>query len=165
VYYFRHSQRHADGTAALSSSTLSIALRFSAAHRRAVLRFFVSQLRRACVMASESEGFKGLMQRDVLFCILSSQVKFFPTPVGTPGGKPQRLTASAKKRALRPYFPTASFAGGAPQNPVSSKSEEKRSSLGSSLGSNLVGALVTQRRGKSPRRRAPRPAAGHRRTP
>jgi hypothetical protein len=28
-----------------------------------------------------------------------------PHPVGTPGGKPQRLTASAKKVRERPYFP------------------------------------------------------------
>jgi len=55
-----------------------------------------------------------------------------PHPVGTPGGKPQRLTASAKKEREheRPYFPPPRFAGGAPQHPVSSKSEEKHRNSG-----------------------------------
>jgi hypothetical protein len=87
-----------------------------------VLVAIASSIARAAGRSGQSRA-PGTLNQDIL-----------PHPVGTPGGKPQ---TSAKKERERPYFPQPHFAGGAPQNPVSSKSEEKQSSLGSSLGSNL----------------------------
>ena len=51
-------------------------------------------------------------------------VKSFPTPVGTPGGKPQRLTASAKKERERPYSHSLVLPVGASQTPFPQKAKK-----------------------------------------
>ena len=48
----------------------------------------------------------------------------FPTPVGTPGGKPQRLTASAKKGRERPYSHSLVLPAGASQTPFPQKAKK-----------------------------------------
>ena len=52
------------------------------------------------------------------------QRPFFPTPVGTPGGKPQRLTASAKKERERPYSHSLVLPVGASQTPFPQKAKK-----------------------------------------
>ena len=53
-----------------------------------------------------------------------SSFRSFPTPVGTPGGKPQRLTASAKKGRERPYSHSLVLSVGASQTPFPQKAKK-----------------------------------------
>ena len=55
---------------------------------------------------------------------LSLRPVSFPTPVGTPGGKPQRLTASAKKERERPYSHSLVLSVGASQTPFPQKAKK-----------------------------------------
>ena len=52
------------------------------------------------------------------------QRPFFPTPVGTPGGKPQRLTDCAKKERERPYSHSLVLLVGASQTPFPQKAKK-----------------------------------------
>ena len=113
-------------------------------------------------------------------CLYHRQ-QFFPTPVGTPGGKPLRLTARVKIARARPdrFWPAEPFScvsvcpcvdpvcrpkfGSAlGKSPSALCSFERRSPKSSTCrrGVDVTATLLALLRHKSRRRRAPRPDAG-----